>query len=152
MWYKKCPVLLDAEIQIMCQIHPAFKLIKLNSGQVGWEGNIDVRKFVHNKIWRVLAIYDHDHPKSRSVKIYPIIPDLEKTKQSIPHTYRDHQGHLFFCTHEPGAVYHNVFNKVTSAANIITRAALWITGYELWQTGTISKENFAKDNWHKTMY
>jgi hypothetical protein len=148
-WYERDKDLFNAEVAAMSRYFPAFKLQKLETGHLCWQGVIETG--IGYSPWHLLVMYDHNHPSNDSyggsIKIYSLEPDLEQYKATIPHLLRDANQQIYLCTARKedvnaNTVISNVGKVTTTAASSLAWAVKWITVFELWVSEKITLNQF----------
>lgn len=152
-WYDANPTLLTMEkIAMECNF-PQFTLDKLDDGRLCWLGVLEPgiyeSKFGEKRQYHIMAVYDNNHPNQRmgsSVKVYPIMPDVDEMIESCGfrpfHLLRDDVGNSYLCTNEAGD--QKVGVTTTTAASVLGWASKWLIAFELVLTGDLPLAEFNK--------
>ena len=168
-WYETNKDLYNAEVAAMRKefnnpnLQPKF----LADGRMYWVVNTKPNLGVDENdepyktmTYKLLLVYDADHPKVRfgsSVKVIPVSPsidDLQKIvnelptvdprKKNIPHTLQEN-GIRYLCTADTSNVSADINRGITSAVTSYRFAYRWLTIFEL---GIRDPETWAKFQRH----
>ena len=146
-WFDLNQKLFKLEIEAMAQFFPKAKLGYLPSGRMFWAVDIPRGDCQQYKTWKILLVYDKNHParqreKWTSVKAYPVKPDYDEIKQMISGWDINDQRYALsrarFCRDDEGFFYfdigkiivHTENKEVLTAAGIVLRVQNWIDLFE----------------------
>ncbi|MHB8277439.1 MAG: hypothetical protein ACYDIA_07280 [Candidatus Humimicrobiaceae bacterium] len=146
-WYERDPVLFEGEKMAMKKYFPAFRLEKLEDGQLCWIGQLNPRGSAGG-IWTIQVLYENNHPSNDtyggSIRVYSIRPnlnDLYSATEKLPHVLKDSNDELYICTARKED-FKTGSKVTTSAASALGWASTWIFVVEEWLDGKIGDEIF----------
>lgn len=159
-WYKRDPVLFNAEVAGMKQCYPGAQLCYLKNGQAFWNLTLKIKVGEKIKPYTLILVYDTDHPNNQSfggsVKAIPIKPNLEEIQERARSLGKSYVPHIvpaslskgldmqYLCTARITDVPDGK-SRAASAVTAASWAAKWLYFYEAGLVDDVIWKEFCKD-------
>lgn len=138
-WYEENCKLFELEIEAMKRFYPDATYGFLPDKRMYWSVNVHPA----DKEWRLLCIYDCNHPSWKygySIKVYPEKPNCAEmihmiesanvTPIHLPHILRDENDWMFFSLDTRTMMQNRSRWTLPTAAVMVNLAVRWINGFE----------------------